>query len=66
MTTKTVTIITSSQDEVSLASVAERFPLVTRHRLAQVIYRYGLRACAGRPEIVLEEARLTDATASES
>jgi hypothetical protein len=66
MSTRTVSIIVSPQDEVNLATVAERYPLVTRHRLAQAAYRYGLRACVRCPDIVLEEARLADADARES
>lgn len=58
MPSKTVSIIVSPQDEAHLALVAERYPLVTRHRLAQAAYRYGLRACVRRPDIVLEEAKL--------
>jgi hypothetical protein len=64
MTTKTVSIIVSPQDEAHLATVAEHYPLVTRHRLAQAAYRYGLRACVRCPDLIVEEARLTDATES--
>ena len=60
MSTKTVSIIVSPQDEVHLAAVAERFPLVTRHKLAQAAYRYGLRACVRCPDLIVEEARLAE------
>ncbi len=66
MSTKTVSIIVSHQDEVHLAQVAEKFPLVSRHKLAQAAYRYGLRSCVRCPDLIVEEARLADATESPS
>jgi hypothetical protein len=66
MSTKTVSIIVSPQDEASLATVAERYPLVTRHRLAQAAYRYGLRACVRYPDLIVEEARRADAATEPS
>lgn len=60
MPTSTQTIIVTPNDQAYLASVAERYPLVSRHRLAQAVYRYGLRACVRCPDLVLEEARLAD------
>jgi hypothetical protein len=66
MSTKTVSIIVSPQDEASLATVAERYPLVTRHRLAQAAYRYGLRACVRCPDLIVEEARLAGAATEPS
>jgi hypothetical protein len=53
---QTQTIIVSADDEAYLASVAAQFPLVSRHRLAQAVYRYGLRACHQCPDLVVAEA----------
>lgn len=57
---RTQSIICSQDDEAHLAGLAGHFPLVSRHRLAQAAYRFGLRSCAACPELILGEARLAE------
>jgi hypothetical protein len=56
MRTRSRTIIVSETDEDRLQTIANAYPLVAHHRLAQVAYRFGLRAMASEPDRVVEEA----------
>ena len=42
--------------------LAERHPLTTRHKIAKLCLRYGVRAMARAPELLLEEAACTDSS----
>ncbi len=56
MASKTWTIICNADDEAYVASLAARYPLVSRHKLTQLALRYGLRACQQCPELLVAEA----------
>ena len=56
---KSRTIIVSADDEALLHAIAGEYPMVSSHRLAQAVYRYGLRAVAPAPERLMEECEGT-------
>jgi hypothetical protein len=62
--TRSRTIIVSPEDEAMLDEVAAATPFASRHRIAQLSLRYGLRAFAQAPGRLVEEAR--DASSSEA
>jgi hypothetical protein len=59
MSTKspTCTIIITPNDEAMLADISSEFPLVSRHRIAQVALRCGLRVLRRDPPRLVTEAR---------
>jgi hypothetical protein len=61
--TRSRTIIVSSEDEAMLDEVAAATPFASRHRIAQLSMRYGLRAFAEVPGRLVQEAR--DASSGE-
>jgi hypothetical protein len=53
---KTLTIIVTEDDESMLGQIAEVYPLVRHHRIAQVALRCGLRVIRGDPDRLVREA----------
>jgi hypothetical protein len=57
--TRSRTIIVTPEDEAMLGEVAAAHPLVSRHRIAQVALRCGLRAFRTDPARLVQEAMVS-------
>lgn len=66
MAIKTQSIILTQDDVDNYNTVAAKYPLASRHRIAQAIFRYGLKACVRRPELVLAEDGASQVAADSS
>jgi hypothetical protein len=54
---KSRTIIVSSADEEALNAIADAYPLASSHRVAQAVYRCGLRTIRQDPARLVQEER---------
>lgn len=57
---KQMTLLLPVEDESALETMLAGYPFATRHRLAQIIFRVGLRACIEQPQLVLDGAKANE------